>query len=398
MLDLIKNSLSRENLEKISKNKNEPEWLLERRLENFYVFESLPEPDFIYGLSIILDRSQINLGEIDPLSGQENIQIKTNHRIIIKDLHEALKTHEDIIKIHLLKNQPKNKFEALASAFWTGGLFIYLPKNTEIEMPAEIYSNLISQSCIQTILVIAEPFSKISIIESQESQREEKSYRFQNIEIFGKESSKIEFSSIQNNRENVINFSFRKAFIEKDASVHWNICDLGGLFTKSDVTTSLIGQGASVNNIGIFLGKRNQQFDFSANAIHLAPNTSSELLTKGALSDKSKGVYGGLIKITPEGTKSSGHQKVDILLLSKEAEAAPIPNLEIETNDVKKCSHAASVGQVDKEKLFYLMSRGLSEKEASNQIVKGLLEPAIQKIKIEKVQKHLRNLIEERLS
>ncbi len=397
MLGLIKNNLTIETIEEISRSNHEPAWLLERRLQNFHFFGDLPHPDFVYGLSVSLDKSLIDLNEIKLQAENKNIQMKTSDGILVKDIHDAMKTHGDLLKEHFLKTKPANKFEALCSAFWNSGVFIYLPKKTEVKIPIEIYSKLISAASMQTILIVAEPFSKVSIIESQESEAGEKSYRFQNLEIFGKESSKIEFASVQANKENVINFSYRKAFMEKDASIEWNISDLGGLFTSSHVTTNLVGQGASVNNTGIFLGKRDQQFDFSVNAIHFAPNTTSELLTKGALDGRSKGVYGGLVKITPTGAQSSGHQRADILLIGHDAQAAPIPNLEIETNDVKRCSHGASVGQVDKEKLFYLMSRGLSEKDAVKQVIKGLLEPAIRKIKIEKVQGNLRKLIEERL-
>ncbi len=397
MLDLIKNNLTKETVEEISKQKNEPAWLLEKRLESLSYFENFPEPDFIYGLSIALDRSEIDLNEISPLEKQNKIEFTANDKIIIKDLHEALKSHEEIIKKSFLKTKPKNKFDALASAFWSEGLFIYAPKNTEIEIPIEIFSQLTSQTSIQTILIIAEPFSKISIIRVNNSSVKEKSYSFQNIEIIGKESSKVNFISIQNFQENVINFSFRKAQAERDTSINFNVCDLGGLFTKSDVETNLIGQGASAGNLGIFLGGGNQQFDFSANSIHLAPNTSSEMFARGGLFGKSKAVYGGLIKITRDAPKSSGYQKQDIILLDPQAEAAPIPNLEIETNDVKKCGHGAAVGQVDKEKLFYLMSRGLSEKDAIKTVVHGLLEPAINKIKSEKIQIQLRELIMEKL-
>lgn len=399
MLDLIKTGLSREMIEEISKQNNEPKWLLERRLENFSVFESLHEPDFVYGLSISLDKSQLSLNEINPICNPEEkiLGSAENNGIIVKDLHQALKTHESIIRKYLLTLKPKNKFEALSCAFWSKGVFIYVPKGTEAKNPIEIISKLKTQTNIETFLIISEPWGKLNIIEGQESIVNSKSYNIQNIEIFGKDSSGIEFGCIQNFPENTINFSFRKAVLEKDASIDWTICDLGGLFTSSSATTNLIGPGASVNNTGIFLGKRNQQFDFSMNAIHMAPNTTSDLLTKGALDDRSKGVYGGLVKIAPTATKSSGYQKADIILLSHEAMAAPIPNLEIETNDVNRCAHGASVGQVDKEKLFYMMSRGLSEREAIKQVVQGLLEPAIEKIRIEKVQENLRKLIEERL-
>lgn len=436
MLQLTSNTLTKEALEEISKQKNEPQWLLEKRLAAFSEFERLEMPSFSHGLGINLDASEVDINEINVLNSIDPTgkpKFVEDKNIIIKDLHEALqpfslekksveivsrlfeKTRdisspfhwemkipketktESLIKKYFLTTKPSDKISALNQAFFTGGLFVYVPKNVEVKIPIEIISKLTQESLLETTLIIAEPFSKLTIMETQESQSKQKAYRLQNIEIFCGESSKVEFACIQNNQENTINFSSRTACLEKDASIEWNICDFGGSFTKSGVTTKLCGQGSSVNNIGIFLGRQTQQFDFSVNAIHLAPHTYSEMITKGALSGKSKSIYSGLIKIDPTGSKSSGYQKADVLLLSPEAAASPIPNLEIETNDIQKCGHGATVGQVDKEKLFYLMSRGLPEKDAIKQIVFGMLNPAIQKIKTEDMRSRLEKSIEEKL-
>lgn len=400
MLQLTANTLTKEAVEEISKQKNEPQWLLEKRLAAFSEFERLEMPSFSNGLGISLDASEVDINEINILNFRdppEKTKFVEDKNIVIKDLHEALSASGNLIKKYFLTTKPSDKISALNQAFFTGGLFVYVPKNMEVKIPIEIISKLTQENLLETTLIIAEPFSKLTIMETQESQLKSKAYRLQNIEIFCGESSKVDFACIQNNQENSINFSSRTACLEKDASIEWNICDFGGSFTKSDVTTRLCGQGASVNNIGVFLGGKTQQFDFSVNSIHLAPNTSSEMITKGALSGKSKSVYSGLIKISAAGPKSSGYQKADVLLLSPEAAASPIPNLEIETNDVKKCGHGATVGQVDKEKLFYLMSRGLPEKDAIKQIVFGMLNPAIQKIKSEDVRNRLEAIIEEKV-
>lgn len=399
MLAQTTQNITREIVEEISRQRSEPKWLLEKRLSAFSEFERLDLPAFSYGMGISLDTSELNLNEIDiEVLQPEKINTVSHENLIVKDLHEALKTHGPLIEKHLFTSKPSNKIHALCQAIFTQGLLIQIPKGSEISLPLQIISTLKQKFLAETILIIAEPFSKASFIETENSEFESKSYRVQNVEIFLKESSKVGFASIQNNQENVFSFSSRTSYSEKDSSIDWNICDLGGSLVKSDVTSNLIGQGASSKSIGVFLGKENQQFDFSVSSIHHAQNTSSEMLTKGALLGKSKTVYNGLIKITPTGIKSSGYQKADVLLLSPDAAASPIPNLEIETNDVKKCTHGATVGQVDKEKLFYLMSRGLSEKEAEKQIVYGMIDPAIQKIKIDSVQDHLRKIIESKLN
>ena len=217
------------------------------------------------------------------------------------------------------------------------------------------------------------------------------------MEIFAKESSKIEFCGVQNLSENVFNISDRKAVTEKDSLIEWIICDIGGGVTKSDVITYLNGEGSSVKNIGLFLGKDNQQFDFSVTAVHKSAHTLSDMLTKGALTGKSKSVYRGYIKIKNTAPKSSGYQKADMLLLSPNAEADPIPNLEIDNNDIEKCTHGATVGQIDKEKLFYMMSRGLTEKDATKQVVNGLFSPAMSRINSDLIKNNLNEILEKKM-
>src|SRR3989338_3695825 len=290
MQDLIKTAFTREIVEHISRQRSEPEWLLQKRLEAFSYFEQLEIPEFSYGLGITLDNNELDISSI-VISEPIDPEMK-NHdkRIIVKNIHEALKTHPEIIRKYLLRTKPKDKLHALVSAFWTEGIFIYVPKGVESTSPIEIENILSKQTGFQTILIILEPLSKASILISEKSSKIKKSYLFQNLEVFCLESSKLEFSSIQNFNDETINFIYRSAYLEKDASLDWNICDLGGNLTKSSVTTNLLGTGASVNNIGIFLGEKTQQFDLSVSANHLAPETSSEMLTKGALNGKSKTV------------------------------------------------------------------------------------------------------------
>lgn len=313
-------------------------------------------------------------------------------------MHEAFKTHENLIKKYLSSVPDfENKLSVLHDAFWTRGLFIYVPRGVETTLPIKLTSIMTKTTLIENTLIVTEPLSKLTLIDVSESSEKAYGFRSQKIKIFAGESSKIEFSGFQNYSELVANISDRKAFLGKDASIDWIITDLGGSLTKSDVTTYLQGEGSSVKNIGLFLGNGNQQFDFNVKATHIAPHTSSDMLTKGALSGKSKSVYRGYIQIKDTASKSAGYQKADILLLSEDAEADPIPNLEIDNNDIEKCTHGATVGQIDRDKLFYMMSRGLSEKEATKKFVEGLFEPALSRIKVEAIQHHILKIIEAKL-
>ena len=178
--------------------------------------------------------------------------------------------------------------------------------------------------------------------------------------------------------------------------INWLDCCFGSNVTLSEVTTNLNGEGAETNNYGIFFGNKKQQFDLVANSMHNMPDTKSDIFTKGALTDKSKCIYRGLVKIQKNASGSNGYQKEDTLLLSPNAAADSIPDLEINNSDVK-CSHGASIGRIDREKLFYLMSRGMDETEATRIYVKGFFEELIQKMKIKELRDNMHNLVEKRM-
>ena len=171
-------------------------------------------------------------------------------------------------------------------------------------------------------------------------------------------------------------------------------CCFGSKATMSEVTTILQGEGSSTNNHGIFFGNKNQQFDLVANSVHNAPHTVSDIFTKGALTGNGKCLYRGLVKINQNAFGSNGYQKEDTLLLSEDAVADSIPNLEIDNNDVR-CTHGASIGRIDREKMFYLQSRGLNEGTATKEYVKGFFEPLIQKIQIKNLRDNMHKMVEE---
>lgn len=381
-------------VEEISSTKSEPQWLLEKRKHALANFISLPNPNTVYGLGISLgleaDLESINF----PTSSKSITVTRGNKGLIVSDLHAALKTHGSMVKSRLFSTlSESNKFHALHQSFFTRGLFIYVPKNTEAKLPVHSVFSLDSNT-IEHVLIILEPFSKLTFLETgSQSEYSKPIYRSQIVEVFAGEGSSMDFGCMQNFSQNVFNFSERRSVLEKDATINWNICDIGSKVAMSYVTNLLVGEGSTAKNIGIFFGRESQQFDFSINAIHMAPNTTCDMLTKGALDGHAKAIYRGLIKITPEAPKSEGYQKADILLLSSDAEADPMPNLEINNNDIKKCTHGATVGQVDREKIFYMMSRGLTEADAKKKIVEGLFELAVSRIPIESVQNRLREIL-----
>ena len=174
------------------------------------------------------------------------------------------------------------------------------------------------------------------------------------------------------------------------------MCDLGGSLCKSDVSTWLKGDCSRTKIMTFFFGSGKQQFDLTLNVHHQAPYTTSDLVTRGALNQQSKAIYRGLVKIHKNAPNSIGFQKDDTLLLSENAEADAVPNLEIDNNNVK-CSHGVTIGQIDHEKLFYLMSRSLSEENAKRKIVEAFFDPLIRKIEVKELRKNARQSITQKL-
>ena len=393
---MLKTMLSKNIVERLSKENNEPEWLLNKRLEAFKIFSEMQMPLFTYGLNINLS-IDLNLDDIDiEDSGKSDKKIKSaDKNVIIEDFHGMLKNHEDILKEKFMAIVPVNdKFTAFHQAFLNNLTFVYVPKNIEVKEPIGLSSNMNSKVIFDHLIIIAEDNAKFSLVENSNSKND--GYRSKIVEIFADNNVQMNYGDVQLLSQETTNFTIKRAVIGKNSAINWMDCCLGSKVTMSEVTTILNGDGALTNNHGIFFGSKSQQFDLVANSIHKAPNTVSDILTKGALTDSSKCIYRGLVKIHENAAGSNGYQKEDTLILSQDATADSIPNLEIDNNEVR-CTHGATIGRIDKEKMFYMRSRGLNEKQATKEYVKGFFEHLIQKIQIEKLRSSMHDMIEERM-
>ena len=279
----------------------------------------------------------------------------------------------EAFKENYAKLVKQDKFSALTLALATCK-FLHAKENEILDI------NLNQQDQFNHTLIIAEPNSQLNIIEKIKANSS--NYRGNIVEIHAAENTEINFISYQRLSKETYCVTSKVAELQKNAKVNWLDITLGAKFAKSDVVSLLKGKGAATNSYGIFLGSKEQQFDLYAEAIHAAEETKSDILMKGALKDKAKALYRGLIKIEPVAAKSDGYQKEEVLLLSEDAEADAIPNLEIKNEDVR-CTHGASIGKIDDEKLFYLMSRGLSRREAEKLIVEGFFDSLLQKVNIQ---------------
>jgi len=383
-------------------NSDEPKWMKEKRLNALATFNSLPLPKLKYGIAITLNSSEINLSEIQ-IPEKKQINLPKYNNIIVENLSTALKNHEELIKKHFMSCFPTlGKFESLHTMLWNKGLLIYVPRNTQVKEPIKL-SDLNDNFEFQHNLIIVDENSSLSVYEEESSNnkvfsdsQKGSNYKTKITEIFVNNNSTLNYGNFQNLSQNTINVSTKRALVNQNANITWIDFCLGGKLTKSEILTRLEKEGSSTNVFSLFFSNNQQQFDFNSSIYHNAKHTKSNMAVRGVLDNKSKVIYNGLVKIAENASNSNGYQKQDALLLSSNAEIDPIPNLEIDNNDVK-CSHGTTVSRIDKDKLFYLKSRGLPEDKAVKLMIKGFFDPIIRKIKIKQVRKDLRKAINSKL-
>ncbi len=265
---------------------------------------------------------------------------------------------------------------------------IVIPKNTDLGT-----IKITGKGGLLHISITAEEGSKATIIE--EISGDSGDDRKETVEIIAKENSEIRFAAVQQLGEcknNVV----RKAIVQKNANVEWLDIATGSSATKSETTSLLEGNGAKSRMFTVFFGNKKQEFDFANRCIHTGRNTESRILGSGALKGSSKATLGSFSKIGKKARNSSAHQKIRIMLMNEGTEALPVPELEIGNNEVS-ATHEAAVGRIDDEKVFYLTSRGIREKEARKTIIKGFFEQFAGRIDVPELREKIREIITERI-
>ncbi|MBW2985355.1 Fe-S cluster assembly protein SufD [Candidatus Woesearchaeota archaeon] len=375
---------------KFAEQITEPEWFTQYRLNSFLNSQKTNYPTFRYGLNIKIEPSNFNFSGVTPKHIQNSL-IKIDYDKNEAEIFSSNQldfSDESKIKPFLTKDwvnkEDENKIFYFNQAFANDFLFINIPKNTELNNPIEINYDINDSTFISNIFILAEKNTKAKIILNKSSQ-ENSSYISETVKIIAEENSKIDFITIQNLNNETINIQDRKSIGKRDSQVNWIDLCLGTQYTKSQVISNLNEPGADTNNTILFLGSGSQQYDLYTASLHNAKNTTSKIITKGVLNNESKALSRSLVKIKENAPKSNGYEKQEALLLSENAEADAIPYLEIDNNDVK-CSHSSAVGQIDKDVLFYMMSRGLNESEAKKKIIEGYFSPILELLSNQKIQ------------
>jgi Fe-S cluster assembly protein SufD len=291
------------------------------------------------------------------------------------------------------------KFAAHNAAEWKHGLLVRVPTGVELQQPlyVRVTNSVADAALFWRVLVVAEEGSRFSFIEEHASAAPDlPGYSNSVAELFVGDGAKLEYVSIQNLSRETWHFASHRATVGRDAELDWVAGGFGSKKGKIRIENDLAGQGGTSRVTGAYFADGAQHLDYDTLQRHIAPNTTSDFAFKGALRDKARAVWRGMIRVEQEAQKTNAYQENRNLLLSPNAHADSIPGLEIDANDVR-CTHGATVSQVDRDELFYCMARGLSRGEAERLIVRGFYQEIFDRIELEPVRTALQTALEARI-
>lgn len=411
--------LSREVVEMISKTKNEPKWMREFRFKSYDHFLKRPMPKWGADISTIdfnsiyyyakptdkqakswdelpesikntFDKLGIPEAEKKFLAGvgaqYESEVVYHSLRkdleekgVIFLDMDSGLREHEDIVKKYFGTIIPPedNKFAALNSAVWSGGSFVYIPKDVKIDVPLQAYFRINAENIgqFERTLIIAEPGSSVHYIEGCTAPvYSSESLHSAVVEIIAMKGAKVRYTTIQNWSSDVYNLVTKRAHAHEGATVEWIDGNIGSKITMKYPSIYLLGRGAKAEILSIAYAGKGQHQDAGGKVIHMAPETSSKITSKSISKDGGRTSYRGLLHIASGAKKVKSTVRCDALILDDQSKSDTYPYNEINEDDAT-LTHEATVGKIGEDQLFYLMSRGLSEAEATRLIVLGFFEP-----------------------
>lgn len=429
-------TFTKEHVESLSTSLGEPGWVLEKRLHSWANFEGRPIPHEKEEPWRYTDLARLKFDlqaftpsvpstateltrDVEALVGTEgkrggyviqrdadvvHAQLDPEFAakgVILTDLRTAIDEHDSLVKEHLFSEvKPEDSiFTALHGALFCGGTFLFVPRGVAIPLAIE------SQRWIDeggraifphTLIVLEEGAELVYFERFRSLPLDSPSLSNGAVEIVGRGASQVTFVSLQEYGKDVWHFQTQRAISERDVTLRSLVLTLGGRFSRV-VTESIIrGQGSFSEMLGLYFADGDQHIDHRTLQNHVSGGSTSDLLYKGALKDYSRAVYSGLIRVEENAAKTDAYQVNRNLVLSDHAKAHSKPELEIKNNDLR-CTHGASVGQIDEEELFYLQTRGLNRESAERLIVYGFFQELIERIRLEEIRNVLHDAVERKL-
>jgi Fe-S cluster assembly protein SufD len=426
---------TREGVEALSRQKAEPEWLRAARLRAWEIYESLPMPQRTDEEWRRTDLRPLKLDKLTPFAtpnghggealrlldrreavsaGEQDAGVVVQHDasmarvdvdpeiaaqgVIFTDLETAARDYPELFQRWFMTDAVPadfGKFEALHAAFWQGGAFLYVPAGVSVTLPFRSFAvaSGAGASIFTHSLVVLDEGAEAFFVDSYHSPAGQgQTLASAVVELILAKDAKLRYVQVQDWGRNVWNFMTERAILADDATLNSLQVTLGSKFSKNSIGSHLRGKNSLAEMLGIFFGDGDQFFDHHTWQLHESPYATSDLEFKGALKGSARSVYSGLIKVFEGAQKTDAYQQNRNLVLSRTARADSIPNLEIGANDVR-CTHGATISQVEEEHLFYLQARGIERSEAQKLIVEGFFRPVIDRIPVAEIQDFLEGAI-----
>jgi Fe-S cluster assembly protein SufD len=321
--------------------------------------------------------------------------------VIFSDIRSAAQKHPELVGKALgqIVQPEEGKFAALTAALGENGIFVYVPRNVQVELPLHsvLWAPGSGIAHFSHLVIWVEQGASLTYVhESASPEQDKSSFHGGIVEIHVGAAANLRFVELQSFGRNVWNFTHERAQVERDGNLDWIFGAVGTKRTKNFSDLDLVGSGASGRMSGFYFTDDNQHLDHDTQQNHMAAYTTSDLLFKGALKGSSRSVWQGMIYVAPGAQQTDGYQANRNLVLSEDARADSIPGLEILADDVR-CTHGATVGKIDPELVFYLRSRGIPFDEAERLVVEGFFDPIMQRIPFEGVRARFQKAIEAKM-
>ncbi len=430
--------LNREAVERIAAT--EPDWLGERRRQAWEVYERTPMPDTRLEEWRYTDlRTKLYLGALKPISTErlrddpsawpgglreamdedreasghlvivdgrvvhtDLLEELSAQGVVLSSLSRAVEQHASLLSKQLGTEAvpPEDgKFAALNAALWSDGVFLHVPRGVHLTHPVRVtrWVGDAGGACFTRTLIVAESTSRVSFVDEVLSDDlEVQTLASSVVEVFARDGAQVQYVALQRLGAGAFFHSQQRTLAGRDATLDTLNVNLGATTSRIDLNARLLGPGANSDMLGLYFGDEDQHFDHNTSQDHVAPHARSDLLYKGALDGSSRAVFRGVIRVHPKAQRSDAYQTNRNLILSPNARADSLPNLEIEADDVK-CSHGATVGQLDEEAIFYLTSRGLPRTQAERLVVVGFLGEVLARLPLGGVVEKVTRMIEQKL-
>lgn len=428
---------SKESVQQLSAALNEPEWMLNQRLRAWELYENTPMPTTKDEAWRRTDIRRLKLDQIGPsINGDANLNVDVPaylgekltesdsggvlvqvdgvnkiyelsdelkaQGVIFCDMHTAVSEHGDLVQKYFMTQAVKpdeGKFAALHAAFWRGGTFLYVPRNVQVAAPLHSSLWATNGKTFTHTLVVLEAGAEATFIDEYASPASGEGQSLHNgaIELLVGDNASLLYAGLQDFGDNVWQFNHERGRVGRDGKLDWITSMMGTRITKAFQTVELDERGSWARMSGIFFTNGRQHLDLDTQQNHNAADTVSDLLYKGALKEKSRTVWQGMIKALPGAQRIDGFQANRNLMLEKTARADSIPGLEIEADDVR-CTHASTIGKLNENEVFYLMSRGIPRKKAVEMVVEGFFDPIMQRIPVEGIRERIFGRILEKMN